>query len=290
MVKTVINGDGEKEDVVLGHLTPQDLVAMGQKQMAYEIEGSRIESPGKAAARAAQAKAAETRNARASAQASTPTEPESEDQKTAREQLAMSQTPQNPKKEPGRLTKLYNRLTGKKAPEDPKTKEIEKFIKEDPTTPSDTPRLDIDAQTWMPTLLRAPLPGTVIDELRGKYSKFRTRHDPEFVKRMQRIDSEKQTRERWIKSGAGLLDTPRKELMLRAQAKRRDEKVKRGPLDEKVLEGIGRLMWERGMRLDPIQKIEVKKIEEREKRKLLGGAVADLAAAKKPEVGEIAAR
>ena len=290
IVKTVINGAGEKEDVVLGRLTPQDLLAMGQKQSAYQIENSHIESPGKIAAKAAQAKAAETRTAQASA----PSEPESEDQKLAREQSTTDPTPAKLKKEPGRLTKLYNRITGRKPPEE--IKEDEELLKDDPTTPSDTLRLDIDTPTWTPTLLRAPLPGSVIDELRGKYSKFRTRHDPEFLKRMQRIDSARQLRERWVKSGAGLLDTPRQEAALRSQAKRRDERLKRGPLDEETLEGIGRLMWERGMRLDPRQEIEVKRREEKEKRKQLGGAVANLVAAEhagevgRKEVGEIEAR
>lgn len=281
MVKTVINDAGEKEDVVLGHLTPQDLIAMGQKEMAYRIESSRIDSPGRAAAKAAQNKEAERRTAQASA----PAEPESEDQKLAREQTTMVQSQEKLKKEPGRLTKLYNRLTGKKPSEE--VKDHEEFLKDDPTTPSDTLRLDIDTPTWTPTLLRAPLPGTIIDELRGKYSKFRTRHDPEFLKRMQRIDSIKQARERWAKSGGGVLDTPRQEAILRSQARRRNERLKRGPLDEKLLEGIGRLMWERGMRLDPSQEIEVNRRESKEKRKQLGGAVADLVAAEHlSEMGE----
>ena len=273
MVKTVINDVGEKEDVVLGHLTPQDLMAMGQKEMAYQIENSRIDSPGRAAATAAKTKEAAMRTAEASA----PTEPENEDTKRAREQSTMVKTQGESKKEPGRLTRLYNRLTGKKPPEE--AKEYEEFLKDDPTTPSDTLRLDIDTPTWTPTLLRAPLPGTIIDELRGKYSKFRTRHDPEFLKRMQRIDSEKTLQKHLVKSGGGVLDTPRQEAILRSQARRRDERLKRGPLNEKLLEGIGRLMWERGMRLDPSQEIQIKRREEKEKRKGLGGPVAGLVAA-----------
>ena len=273
MVRTVLNDAGEKEDVILGHLTPQDLIAMGQKEKAYEIERSRFESPGRTAAKVAKAKAAEQRTTKAFI----PDESETEDTKLAREQTKMGQTQGATNKEPGRLTKLYNRLTGKKPPEE--KDKYEDFVKDDPTTPSDTLRLDIDTPSWTPTLLRAPLPGTIIDELRGKYSKFRTRHDPDFVKRMQRIDSEKQSRERLIKSGGEVLDTPRKEAMLSLQAQRRDERVKRGPLNEKALEGIGRLMWERGMRLDPIQEIEVNRRRAKEQRKQLGGAVADLVAA-----------
>ena len=47
--------------------------------------------------------------------------------------------------------------------------------------PPDTLRVDVDVQTFLPTLLRAPMPETIIDELRNKYSKFRDRHDDDFV-------------------------------------------------------------------------------------------------------------
>ena len=36
----------------------------------------------------------------------------------------------------------------------------------------------VDAKTWTgPTLIRALMPTGIIDELRNKYSRFRTRHD-----------------------------------------------------------------------------------------------------------------
>jgi large subunit ribosomal protein L24 len=47
--------------------------------------------------------------------------------------------------------------------------------------PGDTPRIDVEKQTFVPVLLEAPLPTTVIDELRHKYSKFRKRHDDEYI-------------------------------------------------------------------------------------------------------------
>ncbi|RMJ20863.1 KOW motif domain protein [Aspergillus sp. HF37] len=46
----------------------------------------------------------------------------------------------------------------------------------------DTLRMEVETPTWMPSLKRPPFPSSVIDELRNKYSKFRTRHDPEYVK------------------------------------------------------------------------------------------------------------
>lgn len=47
---------------------------------------------------------------------------------------------------------------------------------------SDTVRLDVEMPTWIPSLDHAPFPPSVIDELRNKYSKYRTRHESEYVK------------------------------------------------------------------------------------------------------------
>jgi len=49
----------------------------------------------------------------------------------------------------------------------------------------DTLRFQVDAKTHLPSILEPPMPKTVIDELRNKYSKFRTRHDPQWVKDKQ---------------------------------------------------------------------------------------------------------
>ncbi|KAJ5085550.1 hypothetical protein N7532_010321 [Penicillium argentinense] len=46
----------------------------------------------------------------------------------------------------------------------------------------DTLRYEVDQETWVPSLDNAPFPSSVLDELRNKYSRFRTRHDPEYVK------------------------------------------------------------------------------------------------------------
>jgi hypothetical protein len=50
----------------------------------------------------------------------------------------------------------------------------------------DTLRLDVETRTFVPTLLRPPMPESIIDELRNKYSKFRTRHDPEYIEARRR--------------------------------------------------------------------------------------------------------
>ncbi|KAJ5625947.1 hypothetical protein N7510_002256 [Penicillium lagena] len=46
----------------------------------------------------------------------------------------------------------------------------------------DTTRMEADTDTWVPSLAHPPFPSSIIDELRNKFSKFRTRHDPEYVR------------------------------------------------------------------------------------------------------------
>lgn len=52
----------------------------------------------------------------------------------------------------------------------------------------DTLRFQVDEKTYLPSLLQYPIPSTLIDELRNKYSKFRTRHDPEWVAEKKELD------------------------------------------------------------------------------------------------------
>lgn len=60
--------------------------------------------------------------------------------------------------------------------------------------PPDTRRVDVEEPTFVPTLLRAPMPSAIIDELRNRYSKFRTRHEEEFVLRKEAEEEERQLR------------------------------------------------------------------------------------------------
>lgn len=46
----------------------------------------------------------------------------------------------------------------------------------------DTLRMEVDSWSWTPTLSETPFPPSVMDELRNKYSKYRIRHDSEYVK------------------------------------------------------------------------------------------------------------
>ena len=62
--------------------------------------------------------------------------------------------------------------------------------------PSDTLRMEVEAKTFVPTLLRPPMPGSVIDELRNKYSIFRTHHDPEYIAQKMAEDAEKESKKK----------------------------------------------------------------------------------------------
>ncbi|KAJ5960995.1 uncharacterized protein N7479_008145 [Penicillium vulpinum] len=59
----------------------------------------------------------------------------------------------------------------------------------------DTTRMTVETNTFTPTLEQPPMPSTVIDELRNKYSRFRTRHDPEYLKEKMKEDLRKEYRQ-----------------------------------------------------------------------------------------------
>lgn len=100
----------------------------------------------------------------------------------------------------------------------------------------DTLRMEVEAQTWVPTLLRPPMPSSVIDELRNKYSVFRNRHDEEYIAKKKAEDAETQRR----KSMGAMMRTPIKQL----NRKERAENRARGKpeLSEDVLARIGEVM------------------------------------------------
>ncbi|KAK0639255.1 hypothetical protein B0T16DRAFT_497380 [Cercophora newfieldiana] len=64
----------------------------------------------------------------------------------------------------------------------------------------DTKRADVEERTFVPTLLRPPMPQTILDELRGRYSKFRTRHEPEYIAKIAAQEAEKQARKKSVDS------------------------------------------------------------------------------------------
>ncbi|KAK2763933.1 hypothetical protein FQN54_009552 [Arachnomyces sp. PD_36] len=71
----------------------------------------------------------------------------------------------------------------------------------------DTLRIDVETKTFTPSLQEAPFPLSVIDELRNPYSKFRQRHDMEWVEEKRREDYKLE----WQKSRRLL--TPKSEFM-----------------------------------------------------------------------------
>ncbi|KLJ08477.1 hypothetical protein EMPG_16077 [Blastomyces silverae] len=60
--------------------------------------------------------------------------------------------------------------------------------------PADTLRIDVEDRTHIPSVNAYPFPTTIIDELRNKFSKFRTRHDPEWVAQKEEEDRKMEER------------------------------------------------------------------------------------------------
>ncbi|KAL8719575.1 MAG: hypothetical protein Q9225_003427, partial [Loekoesia sp. 1 TL-2023] len=121
----------------------------------------------------------------------------------------------------------------------------------------DTLRIDVEQVTWIPTLLRAPMPSGVIDELRNKYSKFRTRHEDSYIEMKEAQDEEVARKKEELEWGAG---TP-KEMLTPVQELNRLRRMERKGLEEdrlteEVLAGIGELMVKRGKRILPKERKE----------------------------------
>jgi large subunit ribosomal protein L24 len=108
--------------------------------------------------------------------------------------------------------------------------------KEHKDFPVDTLRLDVESKTFVPTLLRPPMPNSVIDELRNKYSIFRTRHDPEYIAAKIAEDQEKEAKKKLAEE----MRTPLKEIN-RKERKLRKTKGK-GKLTKEMLEKIGQVI------------------------------------------------
>ncbi|KAI1471177.1 uncharacterized protein F4812DRAFT_169317 [Daldinia caldariorum] len=101
----------------------------------------------------------------------------------------------------------------------------------------DTLRIDVEDKTFVPTLLRPPMPAPLIDELRNKYSRFRTRHDPEYVARLEA--QEKAAGEHKLRTEESMR-TPLQEFH---RAQREGKKKKGKPrLTREMLEKIGEVM------------------------------------------------
>ncbi|KAL1894529.1 hypothetical protein Sste5346_005764 [Sporothrix stenoceras] len=113
----------------------------------------------------------------------------------------------------------------------------------------DTLRIYAEQVTFVPTLLRPPAPEAVLDELRNKYSRFRTRHTPEYIAAKEAEEAAKAEAKKYgpalVKGRQpGLsppgMRTPLEEFHIQQKALRRA----RGQpeLSDDMLEQIGRLM------------------------------------------------
>lgn len=122
----------------------------------------------------------------------------------------------------------------------------------------DTSRLEVERKTWTPTLLRAPMPGGVIDELRNKYSRFRTRHDADYQLALDNRARRKAEYKAWVESGGGMLVTPAQEAGRAERAKLKEERGE-PTLEKEVLERIGEVMAERGIEMTGKRRREVER-------------------------------
>ena len=141
------------------------------------------------------------------------------------------------------------------------------------------------------------MPGGVIDELRYKYSKHRTRHEPEYLARKLEGERKRAQYQSWAKSGGGMLMTPWQEAKARARAKAQSEgksKLKGGLLKKEVLSRIGRVMNEKGIQLTEkrIKAGEENLVREEVLARVSGGGgrarkkKVEVVEAKEPEEGE----
>lgn len=98
----------------------------------------------------------------------------------------------------------------------------------------DTTSRNAAAKTFVPSLLRPPMPPAVIDELRNKYSKFRTRHTKEYIMHKEAKEKRKKAMEN---VQMRMFRTP---LMQKNMEERKAlKKEGKGPPSEDMLYAIG---------------------------------------------------
>ncbi|KAI9793505.1 MAG: hypothetical protein M1816_007937 [Peltula sp. TS41687] len=105
----------------------------------------------------------------------------------------------------------------------------------------DTLRMEVESKTWVPTLLRRPMPSSVIDELRNKYSKFRSRHDEWFIAK-KTAEDEQAKREKLRLNEAGMTPVQQLRELRRRERKAAGELQERPKLSEDMLIRIGEIM------------------------------------------------
>ncbi|CZT24711.1 related to ribosomal protein YmL40, mitochondrial [Ramularia collo-cygni] len=116
-----------------------------------------------------------------------------------------------------------------------------------PDNESDTMRISVEEQTFRPTLIRAPMPMSVIDELRGKYSKFRTRHDYDYRARKEAEAAATEGRK-------GLIRTMRTPLQELAESRAQQKAAEAKELTNEQLAKIGEVIAQEQERTDTFAK------------------------------------
>ena len=127
---------------------------------------------------------------------------------------------------------------------------------------ADTLRYEVEDRTWTPTLLRAPMPSGVVDELRGKYSRHRTRHEEGYQLALENREKRKAEYKAWAKSGGGMLTSPIKEA--RAREVHKLKSGEQPELREEILERIGEVMAGKGIEMTGQREREIERNLERE--------------------------
>ncbi|KAK0355738.1 hypothetical protein LTR59_008027 [Friedmanniomyces endolithicus] len=100
----------------------------------------------------------------------------------------------------------------------------------------DTLRITVEEQTFRPCLMTPPMPVTVIDELRNKYSRFRTRHTWQYVEQKELEAAKVEKRKELVKG----MRTPLQELAEVRRLKREAEGERE--LSEEQLARIGEVI------------------------------------------------
>ena len=109
------------------------------------------------------------------------------------------------------------------------------------TFESDTAAISLDDRSFRPYLLAAPMPISVIDELRNKYSKFRTRHDAEYIEKKE-AQAEREERRK------GLAKTMRTPLQELAEVRAKQKKAAERELSDEQLARIGEVIEKEEMK------------------------------------------
>jgi large subunit ribosomal protein L24 len=104
------------------------------------------------------------------------------------------------------------------------------------THAADTPRDKVEDRSFYYNLLSAPMPTPIIDELRNKYSRFRTRHDQWYIEKKQAEEARVKGAQSMMQS----MQTPLQEF----HAKQKAIKEARGEpvLTDDMLEKLGQVI------------------------------------------------